>query len=258
MTTTLFTSRYYSILLFLAASLLLFTAACNREIEEYPLTYGYDYFPFEEGYWRTYEVDSFLYSRFFSQGIDTVKAEMREVFGEPFIDNEGRSALTILRYVRYDNTPWSQITPKVWYAVKDSQKCERVEGDLRFINLVFPIQENRSWNGNAYIDLDQTNYNMYKNWNYVYGAPNTAYSYNLTDGSTRNFSETVRVGQIDEENLIDKKYSYEIYAQNAGLVYRETWILNFGDQTNLDPSIPWPQRAQIGFLVTYKLKDYKH
>lgn len=241
---------------FIAALLLVINlmswTGCTEETEILNIDYGYNYFPTDSGHWITYEVDSVIYSTFLTQGVDTVHAEVREQFSTPFIDNEGREAITIERYTRYTDTlAWDKITPTVWYAVKDSQQAERMEGELRFINMVFPVTEGVKWYGNAQINTNQDNTANYANWHYQYQEVGTPLTLN---GFT--FPETTTILQNDYEDLVTKIYSREVYAENVGLVEKVRWILQLGSNDITSP-LPWPQRAQRGFIVTMRLTDYK-
>jgi hypothetical protein len=65
----------------------------------------------------------------------------------------------------------------------------------------------------------------------------------------------LKVIQIDEENLFEKKYGEEQYARGIGLVSKELIILN----TQAPPSgQTFLERAESGFILRYKLIDYKN
>ncbi|OWY24180.1 hypothetical protein C7N43_05505 [Sphingobacteriales bacterium UPWRP_1] len=227
-------------------------SGCSSETEDLNLDYGYAYFPIDSGYWITYEVDSVLYSTFLTQGVDTVHAEVKELFSTPFTDNEGRQAITIERYTRYSDTiAWENIIPTVWYAVKDSQQAERMEGELRFQNMVFPVLDGLKWYGNAHINTNQDNTTNYAGWQYQYQQTGTPQTVN---GFT--FNQTTTVLQNDYEDLVTKIYSREVYARNVGMIEKERWILQLGSNDITSP-LPWPQRAQRGFIVTMRITGYK-
>ncbi|QQS29034.1 MAG: hypothetical protein IPM47_19710 [Sphingobacteriales bacterium] len=226
---------------------------CTEETETYDLKYGYEYFPIDSGHWVIYQVDSILYSTFLSQGVDTIQLQIKEVFAQPFTDNESRPAITIERYARYSDTiAWDKIIPTVWYAVKDSTKAERKEGELRFLNMVFPVQDGVKWWGNSYINTNQETTAVYANWHYQYEQMNTQHSIN---GLT--FENTVTVLQHDYEDLVNKVYSREVYAEGVGMIEKERWLLQLGSNDITSP-LPWPQRAQRGSLVKMRVIDYKH
>ncbi len=226
---------------------------CTDETEDIHLEYGYEYFPMDSGHWVIYQVDSILYSTFLSGGVDTVQLQIKEVFAQPFIDNEGREAITIERYARYSDTiAWDKIIPTVWYAAKDSTKAERKEGELRFMNMVFPVLEGAKWNGNSYINTNQEATSVFANWQYQYELVNTPLTIN-----GQSFDNTATVLQNDYEDLVNKIYSREVYAEGVGMIEKERWLLQLGSNDITSP-LPWPQRAQRGSLVKMRVIDYKH
>ncbi|HRK27500.1 MAG TPA: hypothetical protein PK239_09450 [Chitinophagales bacterium] len=233
-----------------AATLLL--SGCTEETEDITLEYGYAYFPIDSGHWIIYAVDSVIYSTFLSGGVDTVSLQIKEVFTNPFTDNEGRPAITIERYARYaDTIAWDKLIPTVWYAAKNNQKAERKEGELRYLNMVFPALQGTKWMGNAYINTNQDATAVFANWQYTY----TEVDVPKTMG-TLSFSQTATIVQNDYEDLVNKIYSREVYAKNVGMIEKERWLLQLGTNDITSP-LPWPQRAQRGTLVKMRVIDYK-
>ena len=232
---------------------LFFAVSCSDETEDLNLEQGTDFFPMESGFWVTYKVDSFIHTRFAEGGIDTVSVELREVLGDEFIDNEGRAAITVERYVRNDeNTDWEDVIPTIWYAVRTDKQAERMEGERRFLKLVFPMWDNRKWNGNAFLNTDgDPDLAAYANWQYKF--TNIGEQANVGGMS---FDNTATVIQNDYEDLVDKIYSEEVYAKNVGLISKREWLLNLG-QNDIDPSVPWPERAELGTRVELTITDYK-
>ncbi|MGB1241411.1 MAG: hypothetical protein ACPG49_02745 [Chitinophagales bacterium] len=240
----------YSLLCFLLLVCLGFVSSCDDETETLDFVTGFDYFPTETGFWLEYQVDSVIYSPLRTEGKDTVSLQMREVFGDVFIDNEGREAITIERLIRADeSTDWNDVTPIIWYAVRTNDQVERVEGDLRFMKLIFPVFEGRTWDGNTFLNTADTRLRDYRDWNYEYieVAGNTSLN-------GLNFPETLTVSQIDREDLVNKTFAIETYAKNIGLIKKEEWILKRNDTNSSDD---WPQRAETGYLTISTLTDYK-
>ncbi|MEZ4883102.1 MAG: hypothetical protein R3E32_00105 [Chitinophagales bacterium] len=229
---------------------LIFVSSCEDKIETFDLAKGLEYFPTEQGFWLEYKVDSVLYSPLRTNGKDTVSMQMREVFGQVFFDNEGREAITIERYVRPNQSiAWKDVTPTIWYAVRTDDQVERVEGDLRFMKLIFPVFEGRIWDGNTFINTDDPRLRDYRDWNYEYIE--VAGNASLNGLS---FAETLTVSQIDREDLVNKTFAIETYAKNVGLIKKEEWILKRNDTNSSDD---WPQRAETGYLTVITLTDYK-
>lgn len=235
-----------------AIGLMVLFFSCSEEFETPKLDDGQNYFPFEPGFWIEYSVDTILYSVFASGGIDTLQYQVREEFGETFEDNEGRTAMTIKRYVRAtESVPWNEIVPTIWYAVRTEDRAERIEGDLRFMKLVFPVADDRKWSGNSFINTELDELAVFNDWQYTYtetGQPQTI--------NGLPFDSTLTVLQNDYEDLVEKLYSQEVYAKGAGLVYKEQWLLNLGGN-DINPAVPWPDRAERGEIVITRVIDYQ-
>ncbi|MEZ4929798.1 MAG: hypothetical protein R2777_07285 [Chitinophagales bacterium] len=127
--------------------------------------------------------------------------------------------------------------------------------DLRYMALTFPVREGNDWQGNIFIDVNSSDpYNFLNddlyNWTYTYTEVDVA-----KEIGGFSLDSCVVVQQIDEANLFEMKYAQEIYARNIGMVYKEMKILN----TQVPPSgVPFEERAESGFILTYTLKDYQH
>ncbi|MBK6610297.1 MAG: hypothetical protein IPI59_02615 [Sphingobacteriales bacterium] len=236
--------------LMIIIGVLLFISACKDEFLNTNIDFGFEYFPLTSGFWAEYRVDSTIYSSFLPDGKANRTSYLREEVADTFTDNTGRLAYTIKRFSRTNDTlPWQNLTPVVWYAVRDSNQAERMEGELRFIKLIFPITENTTWNGNAYLDVENDNLTSYKNWKYTCKNINTP----KTIGGN-SFAQTTTILETDQENLIDKVYSLAVYAKNIGKVYREQWVLN---TETIDATTTWPDRAKTGFIVKETILNYK-
>ncbi len=108
---------------------------------------GYEYFPYTEGKWVHYNVDSVAWDDF----LDTVfyfHFQVLEIIESKFIDAEGNDALRIERYYRASDTSFWEIKD-IWFANAFSSSAQLVEENLRFIKLSFPVRQNHKWDGNA-------------------------------------------------------------------------------------------------------------
>ena len=231
--------------------------ACKTETQQLNLSKGYDYFPIDSGFWTIHEVDSIVYDNFIGE-VDSFTTQVKEVYGESFMDNEGNMARLLYRYVRYEQTEsWDNIVPIVWYALLDTtnkQQGIRMEGELRHIKLVFPIRTGKTWLGNGYyfrFDYDGISLPACRSLEWPYEYEETTEMYMLNNLV---FDETVSILQKDCEDGIDKVYSTERYAKGVGLIEKEQWVLTTGDSTN---PLPWPERAENGHIVRVRILDYK-
>ena len=190
-------------------------------------------------------MDSIVYDDF---KMDTTyyKYRIKEKLEEIFIDNQGRKAIKLVRYMKkyndmvsYDNMPW--VIKDVWNYTKTNTTLEVVEEDVRYTKLIFPVKEAASWNGNAQNSLTE--------WNYTYDYVDKAEIINGTK-----FDNVLLVIQKkDKNNVLHREYFIEKYAKNVGLVYRE--IKDLYSNTVVF-GVPVEQRIEKG--VIYKLTYFTH
>lgn len=179
-------------------------AACKpKEQDLSNIELGYDYFPNRTDSYIVYAVDSTHY------GIteETFSYQIKEVMSETFVDDTGQPAVRVERYQRhYASQPW--ILVDVWVQKRTSTTAERMEENVRFIKMEFPVAEGGTWQGNSY--------NTLGNWQYKYenvGLP--------ADIGELEFDKALKVNQRYNVNLVQNQIAYEIYAYNIGLVYRQ-------------------------------------
>lgn len=235
--------------LLLFITFITFFYSCNKDNIISNVDFKYNYFPVQTGNWIEYEVDSITYDDFFDPiKIDTVSYFLKEEIGESFLDNENRESYKIEVYRREaDTLSWQLVN--IQSVVKIDKQLERVEDNLRFIKLIFPVTLNREWAGNAYFDYtDNNSCNFLGDWKYQYISIDKADTYNGLY-----FDSTLTVLQVDDENLLCKNYSQEIYAKNIGLVYKK--LLRLATQ-NINTTIPFEEKAEKGFILTMKIKAY--
>lgn len=191
----------------------LFISSCTEDPLSSPFI-GYEYFPNEAGVWVEYEVDSISYDSEF--GNDTSFFLLREIIESKFTDTEGRDAQRIERYKRGNTTAVWKIKD-VWYANLTTTTAEKIEENVRFIKLNFPLKLDKKWDGNVQNVMDEQDYEI--------TALNEPYSINGFS-----FDSTVTVTQVNFETLVSKDYVIEVYAKRIGLVHKR-YI-----QTVLDPN----------------------
>lgn len=198
-----------------------------------------------------YDVDSTVYDDFFHDTTNT-KYRIKEKLEEIYIDNQGRNAIKLIRYIKkynssisYDSMLWT--VKDVWSYLKTNTSLEVVEEDVRFTKLAFPVIADATWNGNAN--------NTIGNWEYKYEYIDKTETINGTS-----FNNVLLVVQKDDKskNAIHREYFIEKYAKDVGLVYREIKDL-YANTVTLNPNgtiKPVEQRIQKG--VIYKLTYVTH
>jgi hypothetical protein len=186
-----------------------------------PFDMGYNYFPDQVGKYVVYNVDSIYYNSFYSPSRkDTFKFQIKEKIESIFTDNEGRPAMRLERYVKYydKNVPYSEMEWQlrdVWMQNRTVKNAEKIEENVRYLKLIFPLNKDVTWNGNAYNT-----------------EPEERYKYNFIDlprtiGNIH-FDSVLQVDQHNETNLIISKIYEEKYARNVGMIYKR--VVNVDSQ----------------------------
>jgi hypothetical protein len=216
----------------------------KKKVEDAGAILGLGYYSIQIGKYVVYDVDSTVYNDLTQTSI-LYKYRIKEKFADYFTDNEGRKAIRIERYIKkydpnksYDSIPY--IIKEVWMANVDEKKVQVVESNIRYTKLIFPIQQNANWNGNANNTLGA--------WNYTYSYIDKAETINGV-----NLNNVLLVVQKDDKTLISQQYYIEKYAKEIGLVYRE--IKDIYSNTVV-PNVPVDQRIEKGIIFKQTIVSY--
>jgi hypothetical protein len=214
-------------LVFLLAGLF---QACEDE-DELPLDLGFDYFPVESGRYVDYQVDSIYHD--VPVGVqDTFRFYVRELIDSTYLDAEDRPTNRIQRYYKQDVDDDWQLRD-VWVSNRTGTTAEKVEENIRYVKMVFPVDEGVTWDGNAQ--------NTNEEWVYSYRD----LFVEKTIGDIV-YSNTLTVQQRDLENLIEKQFAREVYALGIGMVYKRLDSLEFTLQngtSELETGVEFSMRA---------------
>jgi len=218
-----------------------FISCKKQDIEQTQIKFDYNYFPLDSGAWRQYAVSQIVVDD--ATNIrDTSVYQLKEVNSGWILNASGNSVMRIERFVRSNNNDKWKIN-SVWQAGIDNRNAFQIEENVKYIKLKFPIKVNRSWNGNAYNNIDTLS-------NYRYNIE----SLDILD-SVNNiiFDSVLKVIQKDKTSIIDKVYFFEKYAYGVGLIEKQQIDIY---STDVDPSIPIEDRVTKGVLYYCKLTDY--
>jgi len=205
----------------LAGMLLLFS--CKKETEPAPDNAFEGYFPAHIGKYVTYEVDSTIYNDFL--GVEEHHSyQMRYDITDTFRDGANRLSYVINTSTRLADTAiWK--AGEVIYVTPTPQHLEYVQQGLRFIKLVAPVANDIHWNGNSLIATADQDYQYLADWDYHYTNVGEAYNNGRLDFE---HAATVQMEDYSLNLPYDASTMYavrtfgkEVYARNAGLVYRE-------------------------------------
>lgn len=199
-------------LLLILTGLALFNAvSCQREASS-PDINGPAYFPYRPGEERTYRIDSFLHSSL----ADSVEYRYRIMKEKVVSDQADVQGVMVNRIER-----WISADSGRTYAFHGLVTCSRradhawwMEENRTWVKLSFPVRQNRSWDGNAY------NGGGIKDFRYarIRGPFNTGIQV---------FPSTLEVLMRADSSFINRNIEKEVYAEDLGMVYRESVQLEF-------------------------------
>lgn len=224
-------------ILYICLSFLVFTS-CKKDSES-TNSYGSisDYYPLKVGSYHIYLVDSTYYNDVTKKSED-YQFQTKEVITETYYDDYNQLNYKIEKYVRYktDSTTYDEekwVIKDVWHVIKKTNSIERVEENIRTINLVNPIVNNKTWNGNAY--------NYKGAWDFTY------------DGFEDENQDSLKVIQTNTENAIQKQYYEQNFVKNIGIV--KFHYIDVESQ-NTSSTLPIMQKIEKGVIYTQTLVDY--
>lgn len=166
----------------------------------------YSYFPVNVGHEIIYDV-SLITKDEFSGVEDTAVYQIKEVIESVYSDNQGRPTQRLERYKRDTPLdPW--VINDVWISNLTTTRAEKMEENIIYVKLVFPITSSVSWNGNLLNTFDPQTYE-YDNLNQTQNVGGI------------NFDSTLTVIQMDDDNFIETNYQVEKYATGVGMIYKE-------------------------------------
>lgn len=230
---------------------LLFFSACKKEPETLQTATISEFAPLQVGKYITYQLDSFRYLPFSTQGI-TISYQVKFYVDGQITDNLGRPAYRIVRYIR-SNDSASFVPDNSFTAVNTANGFEFVDNNLRFLKLKEPFTNGYTWKGNSYINTSTqyADFAYLDGWDYTYDSLNAP----LTLGSIT-VDSTVKVAQRDEVignpddpgSYSEKNYGVEYYAKGIGLVYKKLFHSEYQPPTS--GGTGYYSDASKGFTLT--------
>src|SRR5690606_37036466 len=83
--------------------------------------------------------------------------QLKELLESTFIDNAGRLVYRLERFKRDSSHHEWQIAD-VWMVTNTDLRLEKTEENVRILKLIFPVKEGESWDGNAYNNEQEVDY----------------------------------------------------------------------------------------------------
>ncbi len=236
-------SKKTIIAIFILISSILISCKKNN-INSTTTDFGKDYYPIEVGRYIVYDVDSTAYDEI-THIPTTYKYRLKEIITEAFINDEGKTAYRLERYIKpYDSTKsYDQISWKikdVWTIIPYTNSIEKIEENIRYVKLIFPVKKSAQWNGNIKNTL---------------GTKNYTYEYADFSETVNNlfFSKVTKIKQYEYRTSIKYQNEVEKYAKGIGMIYKE--IVDLESQTII-PNVPVENRAESGFLYKMNVVEW--
>jgi len=199
------------------------------EYEEIP--HFHNYYPLQISSEKEFLVTDIIHNSF---GKDTNTYFLKEVVAEQFLDLEGDTVYRIERFSKDDSNA-NYTIKDVWTAKKNHNRALLTEENEIFTKLIFPLNINVVWNGNAF--------NGQEYQEYVLESLNIPYEQNSLA-----FDSSLTVIQNYKLNLLQYESAKEVYVTDIGLVYKENIQVEFesGNTNNISQGFEFYQE-----LISY-------
>ena len=192
--------------------------ACEETVlEPEEVNIGFDFFPTEVGLFRIYQVEDISVT--LVEGEDTTSFQIMEEISEGTLAQNGDSLFIVNSFSRAtENDPW--LLDSVWSIRRTPLQGITNQRTTTFVSLIFPVEEGRTWDGNA---LNANNFDEYR-------MENVSQSFEVQNNL---FDSTLTVIQEDnQDTLVNLDRRIEIFAENIGPIYREFTNLRFNTEPN--------------------------
>lgn len=206
-----------------------------------------------EGYYPLTQGEYIIYAakrvNFVNAVADSALFQIKEINMGKFTDQEGNTNYRIERFKRKTNEEeW--LIDSVWAIIDKKDRIIKVENNIPYIKMVYPINKDTKWDGNI------MNSNQYKCGGYDCKlTDNSSYS-NIATSFTVNgkvFDNTLTVNNIGVVSTIDSILGKNIYSKEIGRVYTEKIHLKLCDRDS-----SYCKFRQIMDGYTYEEKYIEH
>jgi hypothetical protein len=213
------------------AALFLVLSSCKKKTETVETLTVEELYPLSIGKYITYRLDSLVFTNAGKQQ-EIHRYRVKHVVEQQVKDNLNRPAWRVTTYITdsLGITPW---VPNGTYIVTPLDKqVEVTENNLRVIRLRLPAKEGFLWKGNTYLPDRPYNpeyplvidINMGV-WDFEYQSINQTEKINNKDvndvTTVFHIDESENVPVVRDTVFASRELSFEKYAKNIGLVYKE-------------------------------------
>jgi hypothetical protein len=216
-------------------SLCLYLAACETSTISPELNQaGREYFPLQKGLYWIYDVSRINYS--FVDGNDTSYYQLKEVLTDAYLDAAGDSIYRLERFILpQGQEQWPYDPDSVWTVRASSQQAIRMENNVPFVKMVFPLRAISQWDQNLR-NMQEPKISYLRDFR----APHTV--------NGKEFEQSIRIvegGIMDGNKLLEADsslYFYrketEWYGEQVGLIEKERTVLRYVQPSNGIPVFP--------------------
>lgn len=220
-----------------------FSSCDPNTVEEQSLP---NYVPLRVGNYQIYQVNETQITAF---NIETdFTYELKTVVTDSIVNAQGGYSYIMSRSKRNtDSDPWQPMD--TWLIRANENEVVITEGTIPFVRLTFPIKNDRTWNGNAYNNIETGKFcGLVECDQYTLADVQREYT-----TSTQAFTNTITIIQSNDPDLLTRyDVRKEIYAAGVGLIFKESVVYNYCTQA----ACFGQQLIESGFRLTQELKAY--
>lgn len=193
---------------------------CSPKQDSVPAVTGKEYFPISLGDTAVYQVVKSDTS--VSGNVINSNYFLKEVVSDTFLTLEKLVGYKVDRYVNPNSTSSSWTYDSTWYSYSNSFEAVRVENNVPYVKLSFPVKNNKQWDGNVKNNYGENKYKMI----------NIDKKYQV---GTLQFPRSLVVLQSSDttyDRIVGQDKRLEVYAASVGLVYKESVIISINSSSN--------------------------
>ncbi len=218
---------------------------------------GLEFYPVEEGRSWTYRMDSTLIVSGGNTILNT-SSYVREEIVNSFINGSGDTTF-VLSISKSPTIDGPYRTTNTWAIEKSNSRVIRIEENLGFLKLAFPIREgneadNTFFDQQIKVDIAQQQIQPYKGWRYKVLSRG-----NQLNVAGEQFINVTTISQANNQedfiNDLEQRLVIEHYAPNVGLLSRSMEIFNTQCGTPCRDEA-WIDKAEEGFSLVQTLVEY--
>lgn len=170
-----------------------------------------------------YRLDSIV-TKAFGTSFITASYTVKDSVGSEITDNSNRKVFRVFRF-EFDPARRTWKPTNTFSYTPTENTLEFVENNYRYVKLVNPVSELRTWMGNNFVSGPVFHQNsFFQTWKFFYkdvNQPKMVGAFNLPKTLTVVQYDSLENKPFDKFSFSTYDKGYEIYADTIGLVYRD-------------------------------------